>query len=67
MNLDSVVEARIHPTIGVARVVNSDEFFIGPEVPYATAPPQGGYRDAGGGSSGRQPGSVSTDTTAMAK
>jgi hypothetical protein len=48
MNLDSVVEARIHPAIGVARVGNSDEFFIGPEVPYATAPPQGGYRDAEG-------------------
>ena len=48
MNLDSVVEARIHPAIGVARIGNSDEFFIGPEVPYATAPPQGGYRDAGG-------------------
>jgi L-lysine epsilon oxidase-like protein len=48
MNLDSVVEARIHPAIGIARVGNSDEFFIGPEVPHATAPPSGGYRDAEG-------------------
>ena len=48
MNLDSVVEARIHPSIGIARVGNSDEFFVGPEVPHATAPPHGGYRDAEG-------------------
>src|SRR5579864_2925500 len=48
MNLDSIIEARIHPAIGVARVGNSDEFFIGPETPYPTAPPQGGYRDAEG-------------------
>src|ERR1039457_4551787 len=48
MSLDKVVEARIHPAIGIARVGNSDEFFVGPEVPHATAPPQGGYRDAEG-------------------
>jgi hypothetical protein len=48
MKLDSVVEARIHPGIGVARVGNSDDFFIGPEVPFATEPPPGGYRDAQG-------------------
>jgi hypothetical protein len=48
MNLNLVVEARIHPAIGVARVGNSDEFFIGPEVPYPTAAPQGGYRDSAG-------------------
>lgn len=28
-----IVGARIHPAIGVARVGNSEEFFIGPEVP----------------------------------
>ena len=33
MTLDSVVEARIHPSIGVARIGNSDQFFLGPEVP----------------------------------
>jgi hypothetical protein len=48
MNLDSIVEARIHPAIGMARVGNSDEYFIGPEIPYPTAPPKGGYRDAQG-------------------
>ena len=48
MNLDLVVEARIHPGIGIARVGNSDEFFIGPEVPHATVQPKGGYRDAEG-------------------
>jgi hypothetical protein len=48
MNLDLVVEARIHPAIGIARVGNSDEFFIGPEVPHVTAQPQDGYRDGEG-------------------
>ncbi len=48
MSLDSVVEARIHPGIGIARVGNSDEFFIGPEVPHATVKPKGGYRDGEG-------------------
>jgi L-Lysine epsilon oxidase N-terminal/L-lysine epsilon oxidase C-terminal domain len=48
MSLDLVVEARIHPAIGIARIGNSDEFFIGPEVPYATDPPKSGYRDAAG-------------------
>ena len=48
MKLDSVVEARIHPAIGIARIGNSAEFFIGPEVPHATAAPEGGYRDSKG-------------------
>jgi hypothetical protein len=48
MSLASIVEARIHPAIGIARIGNSDEFFVGPEVPHATAPPSGGYRDAEG-------------------
>ncbi len=48
MNPDSIVAARIHPAIGIARIGNSDEFFIGPEVPYPTPPPPGGYRDAQG-------------------
>src|SRR5258708_40346757 len=48
MSLGAVVEARIHPWMGIARVGNSDEFFVGPEVPPATAPPPGGYRDAEG-------------------
>ncbi len=48
MNLDSIVEARIHPAIGIARIGNSEEYFIGPEVPRPTAPPEGGYRDPAG-------------------
>ena len=49
MNTDSIVTARIHPAIGIARVGNSpDEYFIGPEVPFPTGPPPGGYRDAQG-------------------
>jgi hypothetical protein len=48
MNVDSVVAARIHPAIGIARVGNSDEFFIGPELPHPTPPPEGGYRDKQG-------------------
>jgi hypothetical protein len=48
MNLDAVVEARIHPAIGIARVGNSEEFFIGPEIPAPVAPPRGGYRDRAG-------------------
>jgi hypothetical protein len=48
MDPKSVVRASIHPAIGVARIGNSDEYFIGPEVPYPTPPPPGGYRDASG-------------------
>jgi hypothetical protein len=48
MDLKSITQARIHPAIGIARIGNSDEYFIGPEVPYPTAPPPGGYRDAAG-------------------
>src|SRR5215831_5957340 len=41
-----IAEVRIHPAIGIARVGNSpDEFFIGPEIPVPTGPPEGGYRD----------------------
>lgn len=49
MSLESVVRARIHPAIGIARIGNSPEgYFIGPEVPHPTAPPDGGYRDGEG-------------------
>jgi hypothetical protein len=49
MNLDDIVSARIHPAIGIARVGNSPgEYFIGPEVPFPTGPPPGGYRDPQG-------------------
>lgn len=48
MNPESIVEARIHPAIGIARIGNSEEYFIGPEVPRPTPPPGGGYRDKAG-------------------
>jgi L-Lysine epsilon oxidase N-terminal/L-lysine epsilon oxidase C-terminal domain len=54
MDLDSIVMARIHPAIGIARVGNAepgdngDDYFIGPEVPNAISAPDGGYRDAQG-------------------
>lgn len=47
LDLDRIVTARIHPAIGIARVGNSDEHFIGPEVT-AYAAPDGGYKDARG-------------------
>jgi hypothetical protein len=43
------VRAAIHPAIGIARVGNSPtDFFIGPELPWPTAAPDGGYKDAAG-------------------
>ncbi len=47
--LDDVVEARIHPALGIARVGNSvDSFYFGPEVPGAVPRPRGGFKDASG-------------------
>jgi L-Lysine epsilon oxidase N-terminal/L-lysine epsilon oxidase C-terminal domain/von Willebrand factor type A domain len=37
---------RIHPAIGIARVGNSPEFFIGPERPHEIPEPTGGFKDA---------------------
>ncbi len=48
MDLKSIVRASIHPAIGIARIGNSNEYFIGPEIPHPTPPPPGGYRDASG-------------------
>jgi hypothetical protein len=51
MNTDSIVAARIHPAIGVARIGNSLQdtgYFIGPEIPHPCGPPPGGYRDSFG-------------------
>jgi hypothetical protein len=45
----SIVAARIHPAIGVARLGNSpDGFFIGPETPGQVPEPEGGRKDAEG-------------------
>jgi hypothetical protein len=43
----AITSVRIHPAIGVARVGNSPEFFIGPEEPGVFTPPSDGkYKDA---------------------
>jgi hypothetical protein len=48
-NKDQIVKAAIHPSIGVARLGNSDnEFFIGPEVTDPLPEPPGFYRDKAG-------------------
>ena len=46
MGLESIASVRIHPAIGIARVGNSDEFFVGPELPYPLPRPLGFYKDA---------------------
>ncbi|MEX2587474.1 MAG: LodA/GoxA family CTQ-dependent oxidase [Actinomycetota bacterium] len=47
--MSEIVSVRIHPAIGIARIGNSEEdYFVGPEVPYRTPEPEGGYRDASG-------------------
>lgn len=49
MDYNLIVSAAIHPSIGIARIGNSEEeYFIGPEVPYPTPEPEGGYKDATG-------------------
>jgi len=49
--LDQVVYAKIHPSIGVARVGNSKEidgFYLGPQVVNPVAQPASSYRDSSG-------------------
>ena len=41
-----ITTIRIHPALGIARVGNSPDFFIGPEKPVLFAPPAGGYKDS---------------------
>lgn len=48
MDLSDVVTVKIHPAIGIARIGNSEEYFVGPELPYPTAAPSGGYKDERG-------------------
>lgn len=43
--LSNIKFCRIFPSIGVARVGNSPEYFIGPEVPGEIVEPRGGYKD----------------------
>ena len=48
MDLSTIVEAKIHPAIGIARVGNSDDaYFIGTEVPNPVPAPEHGYKDKG--------------------
>jgi hypothetical protein len=42
----AIITLKIFPPIGIARVGDSQEFFIGPELPGDISPPPGGYRDA---------------------
>ena len=42
----AITTLRIFPAIGVARLGNSSEFFIGPEIPGVRPVPAGGYKDA---------------------
>ena len=49
MSLENVSYIRIHPGIGIARLGNSPEFFIGPEAPGEISDPGG---DGGGGPDG---------------
>jgi hypothetical protein len=41
-----ITTVKIYPTIGIARLGNSPEYFIGPEIPGVRTPPAGGYKDS---------------------
>jgi hypothetical protein len=41
-----ITTIKIFPSIGVARLGNSPDFFVGPEIPGDRTPPPGGYRDS---------------------
>ena len=42
-----VAFVEIYPAIGIARVGNSDQYFIGPEVPEQFVTPDGGFKHQG--------------------
>jgi hypothetical protein len=44
----AIVSAKIHPAIGIARMGNSEEYFIGPEVTSPEPKKPGSYRDGAG-------------------
>jgi len=48
MSDDRIVRARIHPAVGIARVGDSDEYFLGPEVVGQPSEPPGSYKDGAG-------------------
>src|SRR5262249_44361635 len=43
MAIDTI---KIFPCIGIARLGNSPDYFVGPELPGDRSPPPGGYKDA---------------------
>lgn len=47
-SLDDVVSIKVFPGIGIARVGNSSEFYIGPEAPGQIPDPGGRYKDGDG-------------------
>jgi hypothetical protein len=48
MDFSKVKLCKIYPGIGIARLGNSREFFVGPEIPGYTVEPDGGYKDRTG-------------------
>lgn len=48
MSDSAIVRAAIHPAVGVARVGNSDEYLVGPQVTPTPELPTKAYRDASG-------------------
>jgi hypothetical protein len=43
--MEPITTVRIHPALGIARLGNHPtDYFIGPERPYDTTPPEGGYK-----------------------
>ena len=44
--MSEITKIKIFPAIGIMRVGNSPEYFIGPEIPGKREPPEGGYKDA---------------------
>lgn len=45
-NSEDIVYVDIFPPIGVARVGDSEEYYLGPEIPHVDPIPEGGFKDA---------------------
>jgi hypothetical protein len=44
--MSDITRIKIFPSIGIMRLGNSPEYFVGPEIPGDRKPPSGGYKDA---------------------
>lgn len=44
--MSDITRIKIFPSIGIMRLGNSPEYFVGPEIPGVRQPPPGGYKDA---------------------